>query len=131
MFAAAFILLYVSHLAADYPGQTDHQAAHKADRDAAGWRANFAHAGTHVLTCAVVLAIGAAFLGELHVSPWRAAAALLWIGATHSAIDRRRGVAWWMDHTGQAAFRAHGGAAHVDQTAHVIALAVAALIIAA
>lgn len=131
MFAATFILLYVAHMLADYPFQTDHQAAHKADRGAAGWRANLAHAGTHVIACVAVLAVGAAALGELHPALWRAAVAVVWIGASHSVIDRRRGVAWWMDHTGQCGFREHGGAAHVDQTAHLVALAIAALVIAA
>lgn len=131
MFASLFVLLYVGHLVADYPAQTDHQAAHKADRGAAGWRANIAHAGTHVLVCAAVLAASAALLGELHVTPWRAAVALLWVGATHAAIDRRRSVAWWMRIARQPRFAEHGGAAQVDQTAHVVALAVAALFIAA
>lgn len=131
MFATAFVLLYVGHLTADYPLQTDHQAQHKSANTAIGWRANAAHAGTHVLTCAVALAVGAAVLSELHVSPWRAAVAVLWIGVSHGVIDRRRAITWWMDHTRQAGFREHGGAAHVDQAAHVIALAVAALIIAA
>lgn len=131
MFAASFVLLYVAHLAADYPFQTDHQSAHKADHGAAGWRAALVHAGTHVITCAAALAIGAAVLGDLRPDLWRAAIAVLWIGVSHAAIDRRTGIAWWMDHTRQPEFRAHGGAAHVDQTAHLIALAAAALIIAA
>jgi hypothetical protein len=36
-----------------------------------------------------------------------------------------------MQLTRQAGFAQHGGAAHVDQTAHVLALAVAALFLAA
>lgn len=131
MFAAAFILLYVGHLIADYVLQTDHQAAHKADHGAAGWRANLVHAGTHVIVCAAALAAGAALLGELHPTLWRAAVAVAWIGASHAAIDRRRAIAWWMNHAHQAVFREHGGAAHIDQTAHITALAIAALIIAA
>lgn len=53
MFASLFVLLYLGHLLADYPLQTDHQAAHKADRCATGWAANLTHAATHVTTCAV------------------------------------------------------------------------------
>jgi hypothetical protein len=131
VFAAAFVLLYAAHLIADYVLQTDHQAARKADRSAAGRRANLAHAGTHVIVCAAALAAGTALLNELHPALWRAAVAVAWIGASHAAIDRRRGITWWMDHTGQTAFRAHGGAAHVDQTAHIVALLIGALIIAA
>lgn len=131
MFAAVFVLLYVGHLSADYPLQTDTQASRKADRNAAGWRSNVAHAGTHVVACTALLAVGAALLPDVHLGLWRTAVAVAWIGASHSLIDRRWPVAWWMDHTRQAGFRTAGGAAHVDQTAHILALAVAAFIIAA
>lgn len=130
MFAELFILLYVAHLAADYPLQTDHQAAHKADCSAAGWRANLTHAATHVAACGVALTISAVVLGS-GAGAWASAAALAWIGATHSVIDRRWPVRWWMRIARQEGFAQHGGAAHVDQTAHVIALAVAALFLAA
>lgn len=130
MFASLFALLYVAHLAADYPLQTDHQAAHKACSGAKGWRANLVHAATHVAACAVALVVAAIVLGErAGVVP--SVAALVWIGGTHAVIDRRWPVRWWMDHTRQASFAQHGGAAHVDQTAHVVVLAVAALALAA
>ncbi|WP_331728313.1 DUF3307 domain-containing protein (plasmid) [Streptomyces goshikiensis] len=130
MFPTLFILLYVSHLLSDYPFQTDHQAAHKAACTAAGWRANLVHSGTHVLVSAVALALGVALL-DLPLTVPAAAAALLWIGSTHSFIDRRWAVAWWMQHTGQREFVKHGGAAHVDQTAHLTALLLASLALAA
>ncbi|MFD5906602.1 DUF3307 domain-containing protein [Streptomyces microflavus] len=131
MFASLFVLLYLGHLLADYPLQTDHQATHKADRCAAGWAANLAHAATHVTTCAAALALGAVVLDDVTVSPPVAAAALVWIGASHAFIDRRWPVAWWMNRTGQASWAKHGGAAHVDQTAHILALVLAALALAA
>ena len=131
MFATVFILLYVAHLAADYPLQTDHQAAHKADRSAEGWRANVVHAGTHAAACTVALLAGVVFLPEVALPVARTLIAVAWIGASHAVIDRRRLIVWWMDHTRQAEFRERGGAAYVDQTAHVLALAVAALVIAA
>lgn len=130
MFGSLFALLYVAHLAADYPLQTDHQAAHKADRTAVGWAANLAHTATHVTVTAAVLAIGAAVL-DLAIGWAESSAAIAWVGATHSLIDRRRAVHWWMRHTRQPRFAEHGGAAHVDQTAHLIAIAVAALGLAA
>lgn len=130
MFPTVFILLYVAHLLSDYPFQTDHQAAHKAARTVAGWRANAVHAGTHVLTSAVALALGAALL-DLSLTLPAAALALAWVGCTHSFIDRRWAVAWWMENTGQREFIKHGGAAHVDQAAHLAALLVAALGLAA
>lgn len=58
MFASLFVLLYIAHLLADYPFQTDHQAGCKANHGAAGWLANLAHAGTHLLISAVMLAVG-------------------------------------------------------------------------
>ncbi|MEW2191233.1 DUF3307 domain-containing protein [Streptomyces microflavus] len=131
MFASLFVLLYLGHLLADYPLQTDHQAAHKADRCAAGWAANLAHAATHVTTCAAALALGAVVLDDVTVSLPVALAALVWIGASHAFIDRRWPVAWWMNRTGQASWARHGGAAHVDQTAHILALVLAALALAA
>lgn len=130
MFAELFVLLYAAHLAADYPLQTDHQAAHKAGPGRAGWTAAATHAATHVLVCAAALTAGALVLG-LALSPAAVAAGLLWVGATHAVIDRRWPVRWWMEHARQAGFAAHGGAAHVDQTAHVLVLVVAALGIAA
>ncbi|MDF4254600.1 DUF3307 domain-containing protein [Streptomyces sp. WMMB303] len=129
MFASLFVLLYVAHLAADYPGQTDHQARHKAEPGAAGWRANLAHAATHVLLCALALAVAVLVLG-LDLAAGPAALALVWIGATHAVIDRRWPVQRWMAWARQPGFAQHGGAAHVDQTAHVIALATAALLLA-
>ncbi|MFH8436564.1 DUF3307 domain-containing protein [Streptomyces sp. NPDC018007] len=131
MFASLFVLLYLGHLLADYPLQTDHQAAHKADRCTAGWAANLAHAGTHVAICAAALALGVLVLNDVTVSLPVAVAALLWIGASHAFIDRRWPVQWWMNHTGQASWAANGGAAHVDQTAHILALVLAALALSA
>ncbi|MGW6202239.1 DUF3307 domain-containing protein [Streptomyces sp. NPDC055089] len=110
--------------AATNPFQTDHQAGCKADHGAAGWRANLAHAGTHVLFCSLALVVAAAALGESTV-------AVLWIGATHAFIDRRWPVARWMAFARQQGWAQDGGAAHVDQTAHVLVLVIAALALAA
>ncbi|MFD6414007.1 MULTISPECIES: DUF3307 domain-containing protein [Actinomycetes] len=131
MLAEIFVLLYVGHLAADYPGQRDHQSAHKAEKTRTGWIANATHAGTHVAVCGALLVLGALVLDEVTLQPLPTAIALAWIGATHSFIDRRWPIRWWMEHTGQRQFAEHGGAAHVDQTAHVIALVAAALFLAA
>ncbi|WKV79012.1 DUF3307 domain-containing protein [Streptomyces sp. SNU607] len=131
MFASLFVLLYLGHLLADYPFQTDHQAAHKADCGRAGWSANLRHAGTHIATCGAALAAGAGLLADLTVSLSAAALALVWIGATHAFIDRRWPVAAWMRLARQQGWAQHGGAAHVDQTAHILALVLAALLLAA
>ena len=130
MFAEVLFLLYVGHLLADYPFQTDHQAAHKADPGRLGWTANASHAAVHVLACAALLGLGVLVLGwRLPVLP--TLAVLVWIGTTHAVIDRRRLVAAWMRWARQPKFADHGGAAHVDQTAHVLAIALAALFLAA
>ncbi|MEW1893691.1 DUF3307 domain-containing protein [Streptomyces sp. IBSBF 3010] len=92
MFPSLFLLLYVGHLLADYPLQTDHQAGHKAEQGAAGWRTNLTHAGTHVITCALALAVAAVVLDE-SVGILPGAAAVFWIGVTHAWIDRRWPVA--------------------------------------
>lgn len=136
--AEVFILLWVGHLLADYPGQTDRQATRKAGwvegaddphpgRRHHGWGANLTHAATHIAVCAVLLTIGAALLDEVTLDLWPTVAALAWIGATHSVIDRRRIVTWWMESAGQAEYLDRGGAQHVDQAAHALALLVAAV----
>jgi hypothetical protein len=130
MFATIFILLYVAHLTADYAIQTDHQAAHKMEKSRKGWTANLTHAGTHTITTAITLAAGWATL-DLNIDLPATAAALAWITGSHAFIDRRWPVTWWMTHTGSTDWISRGGAAHVDQTAHVIALLVAALTLAA
>ncbi|WP_405021493.1 DUF3307 domain-containing protein [Kitasatospora sp. NBC_00070] len=130
LFAAAFAALFAAHHLADYPAQTDHQAAHKADRTLTGWIANQVHAASHtVLTLLALVTLAAVLHTPLTVSG--VAAGLAWVHLSHSAIDRRRAVAWWMDHTGQTGFRAASGAAHVDQAAHIaLGLLPAALLIA-
>lgn len=130
MFAETFVLLYAAHLAADYPLQTDHQAGCKASPGRAGWLANAAHAGTHVAASAVALGAGWAVL-PLPLTLLPTLLLLAWIGISHGLIDRRWPITWWMQHTGQSEFIKHGGAAHVDQTAHILALVAGALVIAA
>ncbi|WP_381801124.1 DUF3307 domain-containing protein [Streptomyces niveus] len=141
MFATLFILLYVGHLLADYPLQTDRQSGRKAGwtegekdpnpgRHHHGWGANLAHAGTHLVACGLMLAVGVVVL-DLNIGLLSAAFALLWIAGTHAVIDRRWPVARWMKFARQAGWAERGGAAHVDQTAHVTALLIAALAIAA
>lgn len=60
---------------------------------------------------------------------------LLWVGHLLAdypgQTDRRWIVTWWMEHTGQAEYLARGGAQHVDQAAHALALLIAAVGLAA
>ncbi|MCX4681303.1 DUF3307 domain-containing protein [Streptomyces sp. NBC_01433] len=130
MFATLFILLYAAHLVSDYALQTDTQAEHKALRSAAGWRALLSHAGTHVVASAVALGAGAVLL-DLPLTLPVAGGVLAWVGLSHGFVDRRWPVQWWMEHTGSTDFFQKGGAPLVDQTAHVTALLLAALVAAA
>jgi hypothetical protein len=130
-FAAFFILLYVAHLVADYALQTDHQAAHKMQRTRAGRLALAEHAAVHVLTSIGLLALGG-WLLDLDPSLAGRTVTPLWLAASHALIDLRSPVLWWMRRTGSASFIEHGGAAHVDQTAHItLGLLPAALALAA
>lgn len=131
MFATLFVLMYVSHLLADYPGQTDHQAGRKDKPGWPGWKANLSRAGTHLGITAVVLTAGVTTLPDLHLNLLPTALALLWISVTHAFIDRRWPVARWMRFARQAGWAGRGGAAHVDQTAHVTTLFIAAFALAA
>ncbi|MFD6187131.1 DUF3307 domain-containing protein [Streptomyces goshikiensis] len=137
MFATLFIALYLAHLAADYPCQTDAQARCKAGwtddhgLHHHGWGAAAAHAATHVLLCGTALVAVALVLDEVVLYLWPTVAALAVIGLTHGWIDRRWPVEAWMRLARQTKWAAHGGAAHVDQTAHVLVLGVVALALAA
>ncbi|MFJ1796955.1 DUF3307 domain-containing protein [Kitasatospora griseola] len=113
VFAAVFVALFTAHHLADYPAQTDHQAAHKADRTLTGWIANQLHAASHTALTLLALIVLAVVL-HTPLTIGGIVAGLAWVHLSHSFIDRRRAIAWWMDHTGQAGFRAAGGAAHVD-----------------
>lgn len=139
--ADLFILLWVAHLLADYPLQPDWMARRKAgwtegDTDPHpgqhhhGWGANLIHAGVHVAACGIALLIGAVVLGA-DIGPAGGALALAWIGVTHALIDRRWPVVWWMRAARQGRWAQHGGAAHVDQAAHVLAIATAAIALTA
>ncbi|MEU1221322.1 DUF3307 domain-containing protein [Streptomyces microflavus] len=130
MFPTLFILLYGAHLLSDYALQTDAQAEHKALRSRAGWWALLSHAGTHVAVSALALGAGAVLL-DLPLTLPAGAAVLAWVGISHGFIDRRWPIRWWMENTGSADFFQKGGAPLVDQTAHVTALLLAAMVAAA
>lgn len=130
MFATLFVLLYLGHMLADYPLQTDHQAAHKADPGWKGWLVNLTHALTHVALSVILLVVGMGLLG-VELSAWEFVGLLAWIGLTHAFIDRRWMVARWMRIAKQEGFAEHGGAHHVDQTAHILMLVLGSLVVAA
>lgn len=134
-FAAVYALLHAAHHAGDFLAQTDAQAQRKpcaADREVEcteveSWGALLGHVTTYHLVQAAALAAGNHLLG-LGLSRNRLLAGIGVSALTHAIIDRRWPVRWWMDHTGSAEFRTRGGAPHVDQAMHHVALAVAAVV---
>ncbi len=111
-----FDWLLVGHLVGDFLLQTDGMAEYKAQ----DWRWMLKHVGLYLVVMAVVLGVY-----ELsHPVPlWAVALALLFIGATHVALDRRRLALDWMRLIG---IRSDGGwlAIVVDQVLHLLVLVV-------
>ena len=134
VFAAAFAALFAAHQVADHWIQTDAQAR---DKGLPGWRGRLAdarHVATYTLTALAALALIAWRLG-LDLDPARVAAGLAVSAVTHWWADRRHTLKALAARTGKANFYAladHGinGAYLLDQSFHIGALFVAALLIA-
>lgn len=132
-FAAVYALLHATHQGGDFLAQTDIQARNKpcaTDRttdctETASWGALLGHITSYHLIQAATLTAANRFL-HLGLGTKRVAAGIAVSALTHALIDRRWPVRWWMDHTGSARFRQVGGAPHVDQAMHYLALALAA-----
>lgn len=128
--AAVFVALYAAHHLGDHIVQTDWQARHKTDRGWVGVRAMAGHLAGYHLAAAAALAAVTAFGADI---TWAGAAAGLgFSAATHAVLDRRWPVQWLLEHTGSAAFADRQtpicGMYEADQSLHVAALFVAALI---
>lgn len=136
-FAAVAATVTAMHHVGDFMAQTDHQSACKptaADRqvvcsESESWRALAAHVASYHAVQVAGLLVANRVLG-LRLRPGRVLAGVALSAATHALIDRRRSVREFMDRTGSAEFRQHGGAMHVDQTMHHASLWAAALVIA-
>ncbi|WP_062209501.1 DUF3307 domain-containing protein [Streptomyces sp. NBRC 109706] len=140
VFAAAFLGLYTAHHAADYLFQSDHQSGRKAGwtepadeagpgRHHHGWGVNQLHAGIHTISTVAVLTLLAWTVG-LPLSLAGLTTSLGWVHITHSLIDRRWPVRWWMTHTGSTGFVDQGGMPLVDQALHLtVGLFPAALLV--
>lgn len=137
-FAAVAATLTAMHHIGDFVLQTDHQSARKPcteDRlvecsEAESWWCNQKHvASYHAAQLAGLLVANQALGLKLNPSRVAAGVAISWV--THTVIDRRWPVRWWMDNTGSKDFRVKaGGGMHVDQTAHHACLWTSALVIA-
>jgi hypothetical protein len=136
VFAAMAVTLYAGHQLADHVfGQTDAQAAHKAQSGWFGWR----HLLGHVLMYHAVLTVMVlATVAALHIpaSPVGLVTGLTVSAVTHAFLDRRWPVRWLLEHTGSTPFSrlaGHGlnGMYLADQSLHYGCLWLAALLTAA
>ncbi len=111
-----FDWLLVGHLVGDFLLQTDGMAEYKTQ----DWNWMLKHTGLYLMVMAVVL--GAYSLSH-PVPLWALALALLFIGATHVALDRQRLALGWMRLVG---IRSDPGwlAVVVDQVLHLLVLVV-------
>jgi len=142
-FSAGFIALYVAHEVADHWIQTERQAMNKHLRNWTGRRACAGHVATYTAVAAAALWLVAAHTG-LALAPTRSAAALAISAAAHYWIDRRFTLGRFAGAVGKAGFYSLGtprpghddnpclgtGSYALDQSAHVLTLLVAALILA-
>lgn len=131
--AAAYAALRTAAHVADHWFQTSHQAAHKADEGTAGHRVMAGHIASYAGAQAVAL-VAANSLLDMRLKPGRIAAAVAVSAATHWFIDRRWPVRKLAEATGHKGFHdlggPLGGAYILDQSAHHLMEAVAALVAA-
>ncbi len=142
-FAVTSAALYAGHQLGDHLlGQTDTQAAGKAQPGWAGRRALIRHVIQYHLVLAGTLAIAVLAL-HMPVTPVGLAAGGALSVVTHAVLDRRWPLIWLMEHTGSRSFAAlrlpitgasveagwHPGRYAADQACHTYALFGAALLI--
>jgi len=131
--AAAYAALRTAAHVADHWFQTSHQAAHKADEGAAGHRVMAGHIASYAGAQAVALVVANGLLG-MKLKPGRIAAAVAVSAATHWFIDRRWPVRKLAEAMGHQGFHGLGGplggAYILDQSAHHLMEAVAAVVAA-
>jgi len=129
--AVAYAALRSAAAVGDFWLQTGHQALHKADKGLAGHRAMAGHIASYAGAQAAALLTADRLLG-LGLKPSRIASAVAFSAATHWFIDRRWPVRRLCDVAGKQSFYELGGplggALHLDQSAHHLMEAVAAVI---
>jgi hypothetical protein len=132
VFAAVFAGLFCAHHLADHWIQTQHQADCKGRPGWSGRLACAAHVGTYTLTAAAALAVLSLVL-SLPLPLVQTVAGLAVSGVSHYLIDRRtplRRVADWLGKD-PAWLERGGGLYALDQSAHILFLFIAALVVAA
>ena len=118
------------HHVGDYWVQTPTQATRKGDPGLPGWLAAGRHAGTYTLATAATVSL-TWWLLALPITLTGFLAGQAASGLTHLVIDRRWTLRWLVAHLhpGKLGFYDHGGGApHLDQAAHMVCLAAAALL---
>lgn len=135
-FAAVFVALWVGHHFADHWVQTDRQARDKGRRDAAGRHACFWHVYWLTVTQVFALTLVHLATGAQAAPVPQLLAALAFNAGTHYWIDRRFTLAALCDQLGKGDFYRSGtglgtGAYQLDQSAHLLCLFAAALIVVA
>ncbi|MDG4768515.1 DUF3307 domain-containing protein [Solwaraspora sp. WMMD406] len=132
VFAAVFVALYAAHQVADHWIQTQHQARCKGLPGWAGRVACAAHVGTYTLAALAALVVVSVVL-SLPLPVGQTAAGLAVSGVSHYLIDRRvplRRLADWLGKD-PAWLERGGGLYALDQSAHVLFLFAAAVVVAA
>jgi hypothetical protein len=144
-FAVVFLAFLPGHHLGDYLIQTGWQVAHKGDHpghdnpahrsSTRGWLAASAHAGSYTAATTVTVGLACLLLG-LPVTLWGFAAGQLFSGTTHLVIDRRWTLRWFIAQVarfdaGKLDYYDNGGAAFIDQMAHMVCLFGASLLIPA
>lgn len=132
--AAAYAAMRAASGIGDLWTQTPHQAVHKADVGVDGHRAMAGHIASYAGGQAVALVTANALLG-MKLKPSRMAAAIALSAATHWFVDRRWPVRKLAEALGKEEFLAldtsvFGSHFHLDQSAHHLMEAVAAVVAA-
>jgi hypothetical protein len=136
---AVYLAMRIGHDTGDHPVQTGWQAANKGHN----WTALLRHVGTYTL-CTSLLVLLAGLLPGVEFSPLGFVLGQAFSATTHGVIDRRPWFAAAMSTIGKAEFYRLGmprpgrddnpslgtGAYALDQWAHRVCLAVAAVITA-
>jgi DNA-binding transcriptional LysR family regulator len=142
-FNAGFAALYTAHHVADHWMQTQHQALNKHLKNWTGRRACAGHVATYTVTAAAILLLVTNTLG-ITLVPARLASALAVSAAVHYWIDRRFTLERLATAVGKRDFYYLGaprqghddnpslgtGSYALDQSAHILTLLIAALILA-
>jgi hypothetical protein len=131
VFAAVFVVLYAAHQVGDHWVQTQGQADRKAAQGWSGRLACAAHVVSYTLTAAAALACLPLVFG-VALPAGQTVAGLAVSAVSHYWIDRRAPLRRLADLLGKSPvwLERGGGLYALDQSAHVLFLFVAALVVA-